>query len=214
MIITTQEIENQFNKWNDIIFNGELPKPHFELMQTKSLLGQFCPRKVMGENTYKIRISTYYDAPFERYVNTIVHEMLHYYIKYKGIKDTSSHGRVWKQMAYDISKKHGLNITRTSPGGGDITEAVKEKILNKGKKFEYVFLCKTADGKYGASVVPVTKIHILTPRFKNWKYVKSFNIVRAPWTQTYRLRHLRTACGIRYIDKKQFDELSLNPRLN
>ena len=214
MIITIPEIEKQFEKWNGILFKNELPKPHFELMQTKSLLGQFCPRKVMGEYTYKIRISIFYDCPFERYVDTIVHEMLHYYIKYKGIKDTSSHGRVWKQMAQDISRKYGLNISRTNPAGGGASEAIIEKKNNKGKKFEYVFLCKMADGKYGASVAPVTKIHILTPRFKNWKHVKSFNIVRAPWTQTYRLRHLRTACGIGYVDKKQFDELSLNPRLN
>jgi hypothetical protein len=214
MIITIPEIEKQFEKWNGIIFNNELPKPHFELMQTRRLLGQFCPRKIFGEYTYKIRISTFYDCPLERYIDTIVHEMLHYYIKYKGIKDTSSHGRVWKQMAYDISKKYGLTITRTNPAGGGVSEAVIEKKMNKDKTFEYVFLCKMTNGRYGAGVVPSTKIHIFKPRFSNWNHVKSYIIVKAPWNQTYRLRHLRTVCGVGYITDKMYKELSLNKKIS
>ncbi len=213
MIITIPEIEQQFDKWNGIIFNNELPKPHFELMRTKRLLGQFCQRKVLGEYTYKIRISVFYDRPIESYIDTIVHEMLHYYIEYKGIKDTSSHGRVWKQMAYDISRKHNLTITRTNPAGGGISKEVLEKKINKGKTFEYVFVCKMKYGRYGAGVCPVTKLHILKPRFDNWKAVESYNVVRAPWNQTYKLRHLRTVCGVGYITKEQYDELLKNPRL-
>ena len=139
MTITLKEVKEQFDIWNKKAFNGELPTPAFELMQTKSLLGQFCPRKVMGVPTYKIRISVYYDRPLQSYIDTIVHEMLHFYIKFKGIKDTSSHGREWKRMAAELSRKFNLTITRTNPAGGGVSEAVIEK--KKNSKCEYVTNC-------------------------------------------------------------------------
>lgn len=213
MIITTSEIKNQFDKWNGIIFNNELPTPTFELMQTKSLLGQFKWRKIGYDRFgYTIRISTFYDRPMESYIDTIVHEMLHFYIKYKGIKDTSSHGRYWKAKAAEISKKYNLNISRCNPAGGGVSEAVLEKKANsKIGKFEYVFVCKMRDGiHYGAAVSPFKNVYKLVPRFKNWRAIEAFKVVKAPWSQTYQLRHLRTACGVGYVTKKQYDELLNN----
>jgi len=215
MTITINEIKEQFNKWNKTIFNDELPVPSFELMQTKSLLGQFKWQRIgyVGVG-YTIRISTFFDRPFESYVNTIVHEMLHYYIKYKDIKDTSSHGREWKRMAAEINRKHGLNIKRTNPAGGGVSEAVLEKKANKNKKFEYAFVCKMKNGFYAAAVAPIGSLHKLNPRFKTWNAVEDYKVVKAPWSQTYKLRHLRTACGVRYITKEQYNELLNNMVLN
>jgi hypothetical protein len=213
MNITIAEIEEQFNKWNGIIFNDELPTPHFELCHTKSFLGQFQWREVLGTRTYKIRISNFYDRPFEYFVDTIVHEMLHYYIKYNNIKDTSSHGRVWKKYAADINKKYGLNIARTNPTGGGISEAILEKKRQKKDVHETVIVCTLRDGRYGAAVLPPTKVSALIPRFAGWNYVVSYSVVRAPWAETFNLRHLRTRCGIRTIKKEIYDELLKNPKL-
>lgn len=215
MNITIPQIKEQFDIWNEKAFNGELPTPTFELMQTKSLLGQFCPRKVMGVPTYKIRISVYYDRPMESYIDTIVHEMLHYYIKYKGIKDTSSHGKKWKEMACQISRKFGLTITRTNPAGGGVSEAVIEKKANKKVGFfEYVFVCKMRNGKFGAGVSPSSKVYRFKPLFESWKAVAEFKIVKAPWNQTYMLRHLRTCTGVNYITEKQYNDLLKNKIIN
>ena len=212
MTITIKEISEQFDKWNKTIFNNELPVPAFELMQTKRLLGQFkCQRISRDQFGYTIRISTFYDRPMASYIDTIVHEMLHYYIKFKGIKDTSSHGREWKSMAAKISRKYGLTITRTNLAGGGASEAVIEK--NAGKnvgKYEYVVVCKMRDGHYGAAVAPSCKLAKLMPRFKTWRAVDSLKVVKAPWAETYQLRHLRTACGVGYITKEQYNELLNN----
>jgi len=208
MIITIPQVKEQFDKWNGIIFDGELPTPTFELMHTKSILGQFCPRKVLGQNVYKIRISTFYDRPFEFYVDTIVHEMLHYWIKYKGIKDTSSHGREWKKYAAQISNKYGLTITRTNPAGGGVSQMVLDKKNERRVKMEYVYVCEMRNGRYGAGVVPPTKVSQFKPRFDNWRSVVHYKIVKAPWAETYKLRHLRTVCGVGYITKAQYDKLS------
>ena len=222
MIITISEIEKQFDKWNEVIFNNELPRPVFSLMQTKRTLGQFRWPIIGWDESgnrkygYTIRISTYYDRPLESYIDTIVHEMLHYYIKYKGIKDTSSHGTVWKRMAREISQKYNLVITRTNPAGGGVSEAVKEKIVQKKiSKYEYVFVCKMNDGiHYGAGVVPSSRVHLFAPQFKNWNHVEKYKVVKAPWNQTYYLRHLRTVCGVGYITKDVYDELLKNKILD
>lgn len=210
MTITIKQINELFNEWNKKAFNNELPIPSFELMQTKRTLGQFRWRKIgIDKIGYTIRISTFYDRPLESYIDTIVHEMLHFYIRYKGIKDTSSHGRIWKRMAGELSDKFNLTITRTNPAGGGACEAVIEKRASKKvAKYEYVFLCKMRDGiHYGAAVAPSSNIYKLVPRFKNWKAVVTFKVVKAPWNETYALRHLRTACGVGYVDKKIFDDL-------
>ena len=209
MIITISEVKEQFDKWNGTIFNNELPTPSFELMHTKRLLGQFRWRRIGSDKLgYTIRISTFYDRPFALYVDTIVHEMLHYYIKYKGIKDTSSHGREWKSMAAKISRKYGLTITRTSPTGGGVSEHVLEKAAEKNvAKFEYAIVCKMNDGHFGASVVPSNKLYYVAPHLRDWNAVKEFKIVKAPWNLTYALRHLRKAVGVRYITKDQYNEL-------
>lgn len=217
MNITIKEISDLFNEWNKKAFNNELPVPSFELMQTKRMLGQFRWRKI-GYNQlgYTIRISTFYDRPMASYIDTIVHEMLHYYIKYKGIKDTSSHGRKWKEMAAQLSNKFGLTITRTNPAGGGASEAVIEKNANKKvAKFEYVFVCKMSDGiHYGAAVSPSKNVYKCVPRFRSWRAVKTFKVVKAPWNQTFMLRHLRTAIGVNYITKEQYDELLNNKILD
>ena len=141
--------------------------------------------------------------------------MLHYYIKFKGIKDTSSHGRIWKQNAYEISKKYGLNISRTNPAGGGISDAVLDKnVAKKIAKYEYAFVCKMKDGiHYGASVCPSNKIYKFVPRFKDWRAVESFKVVKAPWNQTYQLRHMRTAVSLNYITKEQYNELLKNKEI-
>lgn len=213
MIITISEIEKEFNKWNGIIFNNELPTPHFEVCHAKSFLGQFQWRNVLNTEVYKIRISTFFDRPYEYYVNTIVHEMLHFYIRYNKIKDTSSHGKIWKQKAAEISKKYGLNIARTSPTGGGISEAVIEKKKQRKNFHETVIVCKLNDGRLGAAVLPLTKLHLMVPAFAKCNFVKEYKVVRAPWSQTFNLKHLKTKCSIRTIKKEIYDELLSNPSL-
>ena len=206
MTITIKEIRDIFAEWNKKAFKGELPEPSFELMRTRSLLGQFCPRKIFGVETYKIRISVYYDRPYESYVDTIVHEMLHFYIRYKGIKDTSSHGREWKRMAKQLSNKFGLTITRTNPAGGGVSEAVKQKKITSKTKHEYVIVCKLNNShKYGAAVIPVNKLDWYKKQFDNWKLVLTYKIVLAPWSETFDLRHLHSGVAVRHIKYEQYE---------
>ena len=132
MIPTIDFITNKFNVFNKEYFDNSLPLPNFALIKNKTKLGEFvaCRRYDMfgipfGKST--INISTFYDRPEDEISNTIIHEMIHYYIHFNHIVDTSSHGHVWKSMADEINKKGGWHISRTSSVdgcevNGDITE--------------------------------------------------------------------------------------------
>lgn len=207
MNITIQEIKDLFAEYNKKVFDDSLPTPHFEIMTTRSLHGQFRWQKINSSDiAYTIRISNYYDRPLSYFIDTIVHEMLHYYIRYNNIKDTSSHGRIWKKYAKEISEKYGLNITRTSAAGGGISERTKEKKNLSKVKHEYVIVCSLDSvNKYGASVIPVNKIDFYKKRFDRWKLIKDYKIVLAPWNETFDLRHLRGGVAVRHIGKDQFD---------
>ena len=44
---------------------------------------------------FKLRINKRIDLPEQEIEDIIIHEMIHYHIAYNGIKDTSTHGRVF-----------------------------------------------------------------------------------------------------------------------
>lgn len=119
MIPTIKWIEDNFKKYNELYFNNELPTPRFELISTKTILGQFqsCRRLDCMANPYKayfIRLSTYYDRSEHDIAATLIHEQIHYWIDYKDIVDNGSHGTQWKALAEEINKKSDFNITRTT----------------------------------------------------------------------------------------------------
>ena len=210
MIITIDEIKSVFDEYNKKAFNNELPLPMFELMETKSLLGQFRTRRIMGEKVYIIRISKYFDRAFEGYRNTIVHEMLHYYIRFKGIKDSSSHGYQWKKYAAQLNNKFPeLKIQRCSDVQGGISNEVAEKkFRNKIGKFEYVAIGRFANGKMYACVLPKTKLSTFYYGLKDWTKVLSVKVVSAPWSETFDLTHLKTRISVRFITEETYNRLN------
>jgi hypothetical protein len=208
MIITRELSIKLFNEWNEKAFDNKLPTPSFEIMTTKSILGQFRWRKIgRDEIGYTIRMSNYFDRPYKDFVDTMVHEMLHYYIRYNNIKDTSSHGREWKTLAAEFNRKYGLDIHRTSKARKISENVIEKKKLSK-VKHEYVLACELNcnRGRYSACVLPVDRIDYYIKRFNAWKLVKNFKVVLAPWNETFDLRHLRKACGVRGIEKDRFNK--------
>ncbi|MCI6489177.1 MAG: SprT-like domain-containing protein, partial [Prevotella sp.] len=77
---------------------------------------------------FTIRISTYYECSEREYQETLLHEMIHYYIAYKNISDTSSHGKVFRQIMQQLNNEHGWNITITSSMHNHKLTPVQRKI--------------------------------------------------------------------------------------
>lgn len=102
-------------------------------------------RKYYG---YTIRISNYYDASEKQFKSTLLHEMIHYYIAVKKIKDTSSHGVVFRRMMKALNT-HGWDI------GIKANTIGWEKAGDTGSRKEQylVMAVVTRDGRYMLTVV-------------------------------------------------------------
>ena len=114
MIITEEIIADKFEEYNKTYFNYELPTPRFGLLKSYRTCGYFSCKKEKGKRRVKqqqIDISVYYDWDEKDLRDIIVHEMVHYYLRYNHIDDNVSHGEAFHAMAKEMNEKYGLNIT-------------------------------------------------------------------------------------------------------
>lgn len=68
-------------------------------------------------NAFTLSISNYYDQTEYQFRNVLLHEMIHLSIAASGIKDTSSHGVVFRGMMARLNRE-GWNISVTTPMQG------------------------------------------------------------------------------------------------
>lgn len=111
MIPTIEYLKKYFGIYNVKYFYSILPVPEFELMNTKNLLGQYCPP---SRGIHKIRISKAYEGAEFFFQNTLIHEMIHYYLNFIGDEDKGwarCHGPNFKREALRINKD-GWDIQR------------------------------------------------------------------------------------------------------
>lgn len=101
-------VKRKFDEFNRLCFGGELPSLPMRLSNSRSAFGLFVhPRRYpasapRGVGECHMRISTRFDLPERDVEDTIIHEMIHYYIWYRRITDTSAHGKVSAVLMYSI----------------------------------------------------------------------------------------------------------------
>lgn len=116
MKYTVEDLQKMFERLNAKVFGGYLPSLPIQLSRAKTFLGKFCERRVVNslgrvsKSVYEMRISVLYDLPEYVMEDVLLHEMIHYYISYKGLKDTSAHGEVFMSMMRITNQKYGRNI--------------------------------------------------------------------------------------------------------
>jgi len=116
MKATIPFIEQKFAEFNQLCFNNSLPRVAIKLSNARSFVGQltFMQRRgtdgLWRTSDYTLRISTQFDLDERALEDTILHEMIHLYIRTNNIKDTSTHGKVFRMMMKTINERHGRNI--------------------------------------------------------------------------------------------------------
>ena len=116
MIADYNTMPRMFRECNRMYFNNTLPTPKYGLMNKLNTLARFEYNKnKKGKHPIKwqeIKFSDCYDFPEDMFRNLMVHELIHYYIAWNGIRDNKSHGKEFMKIANELNEKYGLNIAK------------------------------------------------------------------------------------------------------
>jgi len=123
MRATIEFVQAKVDYFNDLCFGGELPPIPIVLTSARTFLGKvtYMRRRglfgrVVGNSDFTLRISTSFDLSESELEDVIIHELIHYYIASRNLKDTSAHGETFRQMMSDINARFGRNVVLRHQG--------------------------------------------------------------------------------------------------
>ncbi len=184
MIPTVEYLEERFDSFNASCFEGALPRIPIKLSRARSFVGrlQYKPirnwrGKVVGGEDFVIRISTKFDLPEAETEDTLIHEMIHYWIVLNGLQDSSTHGRIFRAKMKEINELHGRHLTishRSTPEELDRDTRVRD---------HYFCVSKLADGRTAVTVAARTRIRSIRWYLRRSPTVRStaWYHSRDPW---------------------------------
>ena len=107
-----------FEKFNALCFDGVLPAIPVKMVRARSFLGKVTYRRErdffgLSERNvdFTMRISSLFDLPGREWEDVVLHEMIHYYIALRGIRDSSAHGPEFRRMMERINSGYGRSVT-------------------------------------------------------------------------------------------------------
>jgi len=179
---TIEYIQARFEEYNRQYFNGSLPPLPIKLSHAKGFLGKVTfVRKRQGffggyrNQDFVLRINVRIDLPEDLVQDTILHEMIHYYIAVNQWKDTSTHGRLFRAEMARINEEGHRHISISHR----LNEAQKaQATIHKERAVAIVHF---SDGKLGVKVVPNQEKHI---RYWHQMAMRHFPIDRIEWRKT------------------------------
>ena len=179
---TISYIQSRFDEYNYRFFGGSLPALPIKLSHAKGFLGKvtFTRRKhglFSGDQNedFVLRINVRIDLPEEVVEDTILHEMIHYYIAVNQWKDSSTHGVLFRREMQRINETGGRHITISHRLNE--TQQAQAHIHKK----RVVAVVRFADGKTGIKVVPKQMRHI---RYWDQTAPRRFAIAQIEWYYT------------------------------
>ena len=163
MKATVEYIKERFGHFNRLLFGGRLPELPVALGDAAGYAGkcEFRKRRLPDGRTvsdsFVMRINTRIDMSAEEIDDTIIHEMIHYFIELHGLPDTSVHGDIFKAIMNGINAAHGRKVsvrkqlTATQRGEANATK----------RRLHAVAVIRMRDGRTGLKVVPRIEQRIL-----------------------------------------------------
>ena len=161
---TLEFIIDRFKYYNQLCFDGQLVMPPIKLNTRYAQMGVTKRGFVWDENNktynirYSIEISVRRDLPEYEYTDTLVHEMIHYYIMTNNLVDDSPHGTLFRQKMNEITSKYGIRITIAF-------EPSDEEMIKTRTRQRFVCVADADDGHMLVAVVARNKL------FQFWDYI-------------------------------------------
>jgi hypothetical protein len=200
MEITISYLKEAFEKYNKEYFKDKLREPEFIISHEKNALGRCCyPRDGKG---YRIKISDYYVRPQKDIDNTLIHEMIHLYIRQQHIKDNRAHGYKFQEMAWEINK-HGWDIHRTNSVAGCKVRYAEDEVYS-------MFAYKNYKGQYFLFRVLNSKTEYYAYKLDkdSWYYKEWIHFTSTDSAKYGNFRACRSAIYGRFITNEQFNQLA------
>lgn len=134
--LTINILRKLFYEFNSKFFDNKLPYIDLQIKRLKNQCGQYRYdwRRENGnyiEIPKCIIISNFYEYPMHDIAETLIHEMIHYYISYFKIKDNNDHGRVFQKMAKNIHNIDSNYTITTRYTGSTSNLKITKKCSNK-----------------------------------------------------------------------------------
>lgn len=136
----------------------------------RSFMGQFKVERVsrnpfIRKEIYHLSVSNRYDLEMEVLEDVVIHEMIHYLLHYRNIKDSSSHGIQFRKLMKEINRKHRRHISVSH-------RCSKEELASDtAKAHSIVCLCTMTDGRKLVCRVSQSKVFEIHRAFKEWDKV-------------------------------------------
>lgn len=148
-------VQAQFDRFNGLLFGGHLPPIPVVLGDAAKYLGkcEFTVRRLPDgrrlRSDFRMRINTRIDLPETTIQDVIIHEMIHYFIAYHQLEDSSQHGNIFRAIMLSINTAHGRNVSiATKLDEGQKAEAYGVR------KYHIVAVIRAKDGRVGIKVLP------------------------------------------------------------
>lgn len=177
---TQEYIERRFHEFNQQYFSGQLPTVPVRLTSARTYLGQlgFKRKQTLfgGVKTYDyvLRISTHTDLPEQEVEDTLLHEMIHLYIASKQLKDTSPHGRLFRQLMGDLNRRYGRHITISH------RRTATEQEQDTQRRLHLLCVSTFDSGERGITIAAKSRV------FQLWDMMPTFpHVVETHWYATY-----------------------------
>lgn len=144
------------------MFDGRLPEPPISITNAKTYLGVCAFRKHrkwhgrLEYSDFKIRISRRFDLSRDEIDDTIIHEMIHYYLGLFSPADMPSHSVLFRRMMADINERFGRHISVSHR----LSAEQQEQATDHRPKKHIVARVVLKDGRTGIKVIPCMERHI------------------------------------------------------
>lgn len=156
MKATIPYVQEKFREYNQLFFKGSLPELPIELSDAKGFIG-VCKHKKrhLDDGTvelydFRLSINTRIDLPEQELEDTIIHEMIHYFIGINRLEDSSSHGPMFQHLMKTINEQYGRHITISHKG----TKEEAEQAIDKRAKWHVIAVVTFYGGRRGIKVLP------------------------------------------------------------
>ncbi len=167
MTLSVEYLEERFDTFNELCFGGALPRIPIKVSNARTFVGRLQYRpvrdwrgRVVRREDFVLRISRRFDLPEAEIEDTLIHEMIHYWIALEGLKDLSTHGQLFRAKMKEINAQYGRHLTishKTTPEEFDRDTRVRD---------HWFCVSQLADGRTALTVAAQSRIARIKRAFR------------------------------------------------